>query len=72
MSLDYESIKEMLNGFDADSKALKKSLFKLCWYMRGGMSLDEAWSIGYQERELINEMVKDNLDVTSESGLPFF
>ena len=40
--------------------------------MRGGMSLDEAWSIGYQERELINEMVKDNLDVTSESGLPFF
>jgi hypothetical protein len=62
----------MLNEFEKDSKALKTTLLKMCWYMRGGMSLEEAWMLGPQDRELVIELIKDNLKTTEETKLPFF
>ena len=57
---------------DDDIKALKSEIFKLSWFMRGGMTLEEAFQLSYDDRSIINEMVKDNLDTTKETGLPFF
>lgn len=62
----------MLEGFDKDSKAIKSSLIKMCWFMRGGISMDEIYHMGYNDRELINKMIEENLDITKESGMPFF
>ena len=72
MSLDNESIAEMLDEFDKDSKALKKTLLKMCWYMRGGLSLDEAWMLGPLDRDIVNDIIKENLKTTEETRLPFF
>lgn len=72
MSLDNESIAEMLNDYEKESKALKRTLLRMCWHMRGGLSLDEAWTLGSADRDIINEIIKDNLKTTEESGLPFF
>jgi hypothetical protein len=40
--------------------------------MRGGLTIDEAFALGYEDREIISKLVEDNLKVTKESGLPFF
>ena len=40
--------------------------------MRGGITLDELYQLGFDDREIINKVIEDNLDVTKESGLPFF
>lgn len=40
--------------------------------MRGGVSLEEAYHIDVADRQLINTIIKDNLETTKESGLPFF
>ena len=53
-------------------KNLKDELAKLCWYMRGGLSYEEAHYLSYEEREIFNNLVKDNLETTKKSGLPFF
>lgn len=42
------------------------------WYMRGGLSFAEAMNLSFDERELILEIVKDNMETTKKSGLPFF
>ena len=62
----------MIKMFDKDSKALKKNLIKMCWYMRGGMTLEEAYQLGHADREIINDMIKENIKTTEETGLPFF
>lgn len=62
----------MLEDFDKDSKAIKKGIMKLCWYMRGGISLDEMYQLGFQDRELINKIIEDNLETTKDTGMPFF
>lgn len=72
MALSTEEIHNLIDGYEKESKALKKMIFKQCWYMRGGLSLDEGWSISPEDREIINQIVGENLDLTKESGLPFF
>jgi hypothetical protein len=57
---------------DDDVKALKEEIFRLCWFMRGGVTLDEAYQIDAADRQIINGIIKDNLETTKESGMPFF
>lgn len=45
---------------------------KLCWYMRGGMTLDEGFASSYEDRLLLADIVKENLEITKKSGMPFF
>jgi hypothetical protein len=40
--------------------------------MRGGISADEAYQLSFQDRETINEIIKDNLETTKETKMPFF
>ena len=56
---------------DKDARAIKKDVLKLCWYMRG-LSYTEAMHLSWDEREIIGEIIKDNLETTKKTGLPFF
>ncbi len=51
---------------------IRSEVLKLCWYMRGGLTYSEGMNLSSQEREIINAIVKENLETTKKSGLPFF
>jgi hypothetical protein len=53
-------------------KELKSEILKLCWYMRGGVSVNEGFNLSYEERSLITDIIQDNMETTKKSGLPFF
>lgn len=72
MTLTDQEVVEYLNSLDKESKAVKKDLLKMCWYMRGGLTYDEAFYLGTHERAIINDIIKDNLETTKKSKLPFF
>jgi|TARA_B110000977_G_scaffold60610_1_gene82325 hypothetical protein len=55
-----------------EQKNIKADLMKICWYMRGGISLDEAFALTYEDKEIISSIIKENLETTKKSGLPFF
>ena len=57
---------------EASQKELRHELVKVCWYMRGGLSYSEANALSPTEREIIAQLVKDNLETTKKSGQPFF
>ena len=44
----------------------------MCWFMRGGLTYDQALELGTQERKIIAEIIKDNLDVSKKTGQPFW
>lgn len=44
----------------------------MTWYMRGGLTYDEAMALSFHEREIIGEIIKKNMETTEKSGLPFF
>jgi hypothetical protein len=40
--------------------------------MRGGLTYEEALNLSWTEREIISDLVKDNLETTKKTGLPHF
>jgi hypothetical protein len=45
---------------------------KFCWYMRGSITLDDAYALCIEDRQIVSEVIKENLETTKKSGLPFF
>ena len=43
----------------------------MCWYMRG-LSYSEGMDLAWDEREIVAEIIKENLETTKKTGLPFF
>jgi hypothetical protein len=62
----------MVDQMEKETRTIRQEVLKLCWYMRGGLTYDEGMQLGQVERDIINELVKDNLETTKKSGLPFF
>jgi hypothetical protein len=72
LALDNESIVGLLEQYEKESKALKEEVLKICWYMRGSITYDDGMQLTQEDRKLISQIVKDNLETTKKSGLPFF
>ena len=52
------------------NKALTHELLKMCWYMRGSISIDQAYALGPQERKIIADIVKDNMETVKKPKMP--
>ena len=70
MTLTDEAIVRLLEGYDKESKAIKNESLKLAWYMRGGLSYEEAMYLSQTEREMIGKIIEDNIEITKKSGIP--
>lgn len=57
---------------DKQSQSLKTDLLRLTWYMRGGLTYSEILEMNAKERELIGSIIKENLETTKKTGLPYF
>jgi hypothetical protein len=62
----------MVDRMDQEASDLKRQGLKMSWYMRGGASYDDVMNMSHSERQMISELVKDNLETTKNSKLPFF
>lgn len=62
----------MIDAMDKETHNIRLDVLKLCWYMRGGITYEEAMQMSEADRKIVNEIVKENLETTKKSGLPFF
>lgn len=72
MTLDNDAIASLIEGYDKQTRALKEDALRLSWYMRGGLSYDDAMMLSNDEKRAINDIVKENLETTKKSNMPFF
>lgn len=64
-------IESYLNSFDTVVKQIKEEIYRISWYMRGGVSsLDLLHYFTRDDRIVMNEIIKENIDLTQKSGLP--
>lgn len=57
---------------EKEAVAIKSDILRLAWSMRGGLTYDEGMQLSYTERQIINDIIKENFEVTKKSGLPYF
>ena len=72
MSLDESGIMAYFKELENQNKQIKHDLLKICWYMRGGVTYHEALMMSAEEKKIISEIIKDNLETTKKTGQPFF
>ena len=72
MTLTVEEINALAVEMEEESKAIKTELYKMCWYMRGSLSVEQAFMLDYEDREIIAKIIEKNLETTKETRLPFF
>jgi hypothetical protein len=61
-----------LKDFDNEAKNLKLEIMKICWFMRGGITWQEALALSPEERQVASQLVKENMETTKKTGQPFF
>ena len=72
MSLDADGISAIVEEYEKDSKAMKEELLRICWYMRGSITYDDAMILSFDEKTIIGKLIEENMEITKKSGLPFF
>lgn len=72
MKLDTPAIVNLIKSYEKQTRAIKDELLRYCWYMRGGLTFNEAMMLSNDERTMIANIIKDNLETAKKSGMPFF
>lgn len=64
-------IDKYVEQIEADAKGIKDEIFRISWYMRGGVSShDLMYRYSYEDRTIIGNIIKENIETTKESRLP--
>jgi len=53
-----------------ETKAIQRSIAEICWYMRGSITYEEAWNLTYEEKKVIEEFLKENIEKFKGSMTP--
>ena len=62
---------ELAQDYENQTKQIKHECFKIAWYMRGGVSANDLlWRYSTEDREILNQVIKDNIEQTNKTGLP--
>ena len=62
----------MIERLEAETKDLKDEFFRISWYMRGGVKADELFYMySYEDRNIMNNIIKENIDLTKKTGKNF-
>jgi hypothetical protein len=57
---------------EKEAKALKNQIYQMMWFMRGSITISEAFELEGEDLEIIGRIIKDNLETTKKTRLPFF
>lgn len=70
--MDSDGVAKYVDGMDQEINEIRLEALRMAWYMRGGLSYNQLLQLSISERKLIGEIIKDNMETTKKSGLPFF
>jgi len=72
LTLDSDQIADLIDKMEKETISIKEEAMRISWNMRGGISYSDALMLSFQERSSISKLVKDNLETTKKTGLPYF
>ena len=72
MTLTNEDIELWISSMETESRAIREESIRFTWWMRGGINYEQALNLSAEERKIISDIIKENMEATKKSGLPFF
>jgi hypothetical protein len=72
LALAPEEIEKLLEQFDTEVRTISKEATDISWYSRGSLTWSDSFALSSDQRKIWNEMIKEHLETTKKSGMPFF
>lgn len=64
-------IEAYLKDLESEIKNIKDEIYRISWYMRGGVSSHDLFhTYTYEDRAIMGRIIKENIETTKESRLP--
>lgn len=68
--MNDSEIEEYLVGLDEDVSQIKEELFRISWYMRGGVNINDLLhTYSNDDIILLRKIIKENIEITRESRM---
>jgi hypothetical protein len=69
--LSDDEIKEYLVRLDKEVYKFKEELFRISWFMRGGVSVNDLLDrYSHEDLTILSEIIKENVENTKASQMP--
>ncbi len=71
MYIEDDEINTLAKDYENRIKQQKENMYRISWYMRGGVGFNELmYDTDLEDVEVIQNIVKDNIENTKNSRLP--
>ena len=70
--LTADEVAKYIDQLDQEADKIRAESIKMSWHMRGGISYDQVMQMSYSERTMIANLVKENMETTNKTKLPYF
>ena len=72
LALAPEEVGKLLDQFEREVKTISQEAANIAWHTRGSLSWGDAFALSADQRKIWNEIIKEHLETTKKSGLPYF
>ena len=72
LTLSNEGIADYVESLDREADRIRADGLRLAWYMRGGITYEQVLQLSYNERRMISDLAKENIETTKKTQLPWF
>lgn len=70
--MSNSDITKFIDSLESSVKVIKDEIYKISWYMRGGVTAQELLHIySYEDRSIMSNIIKENIETTQKTKLPF-
>lgn len=70
--MDNQQIVEELRRLDKQNDGIRDEIIRLTWWMRGGISYNDAMLLSPKDKEIIVALIKENMETSKKTGTPIF
>lgn len=71
MSLEDDEINSLAKDMENNIKQVKDMLYRVSWYMRGGVNYhDLLYDTDIEDQEIMRKIIKDNIENTKNAKMP--
>lgn len=71
MNLSDEEINSLASEYESEIKQIKDMCYRMSWYMRGGVSVDQIlFDTDIEDHEIMQRIFKENIEATKNAKMP--
>ena len=63
-----EQLGDLLESYVREATSLKEQIMEICYFMQGGIELNSAWGMSYEDREISINIINKRLKEQNPNG----